>query len=122
MERAVSVSPEGEEFPLPNEEDYSREFEKLQALVAEQRDKGREIVVVVGIGFVGAVMAAVVADAEDDKGAPTKFVIGMQRPSVRSFWKIPLMNRGVSPVTSEDPQVAVLIDRCVRITYHVFVK
>ena len=40
MERAVSVSPEGEEFPLPNEEDYSREFERLQALVAEQRDKG----------------------------------------------------------------------------------
>ncbi len=114
MERAVSVSPEGEEFPLPNEEDYSREFERLQALVAEQRDKGREIVVVVGIGFVGAVMAAVVADAEDEKGAPTKFVIGMQRPSVRSFWKIPLMNRGVSPVTSEDPQVAVLIGRCVK--------
>ncbi len=114
MERTVSVSPEGEEFPLPNEEDYSREFERLQALVAEQRDKGREIVVVVGIGFVGAVMAAVVADAEDEKGAPTKFVIGMQRPSVRSFWKIPLMNQGVSPVTSEDPLVEVLIGRCVK--------
>ena len=103
MERAVSVSPEGESFPLPMEEDYSREFERLQALAAEERKKGREIVVVVGIGFVGAVMAAVVADAEDGKGVPAKFVIGMQRPSVRSFWKIPLMNRGISPVTSEDP-------------------
>ena len=113
MERAVSVSPEGESFPLPDEEDYSREFERLQALAREQREKGREIVVVVGIGFVGAVMAAVVADAEDEGGRPTKFVIGMQRPSVRSFWKIPLMNRGVSPVISEDPEVAVLIRRCV---------
>ena len=111
MERAVSVSPEGESFPLPMEEDYSREFERLQVLAAEEREKGREIVVVVGIGFVGAVMAAVVADAEDGKGAPSKFVIGMQRPSVRSFWKIPLMNRGISPVTSEDPQVAALIRR-----------
>ncbi len=113
MKRAVSVSPEGESFPLPDEDDYSREFERLQALVTEQRDKGREIVVVVGIGFVGAVMAAVVADAETEEGVPAKFVIGMQRPSVRSFWKIPMMNRGVSPVTSEDPQVAVLIRRCV---------
>ncbi len=113
MERVVSVSPEGEAFPLPDEEDYSREFERLQALAAEEREKGREIVVVVGIGFVGAVMAAVVADAEDEKGTPRKFVIGMQRPSVRSFWKIPLMNRGVPPVTSEDPQVELLIRRCV---------
>jgi nucleotide sugar dehydrogenase len=32
---------------------------------------------------------------------------------VRSFWKIPLMNRGLSPVTSEDPRVDVLIRRCV---------
>ncbi len=113
MEKVFSVSPEGEPFALPQEEDYSREFERLQALAEEQRAKGREVVVVVGIGFVGAVMAAVVADAEDEKGEPTKFVIGMQRPSVRSFWKIPLMNRGVSPVTSEDPQVEILIRRCV---------
>jgi nucleotide sugar dehydrogenase len=113
MERAVSVSPQGERFSLPDEQDYSKEFERLQALAARQREQGREIVVVLGIGFVGAVMAAVVADAEDETGRPTKFVIGMQRPSVRSFWKIPLMNRGVSPVTSEDPQVEVLIRRCV---------
>ena len=74
---------------------------------------GKEIVVVVGLGFVGAVMAAVVADATDKKGRPTKFVIGMQRPSTRSFWKIPLLNRGVSPVKAEDPEVERLIARCV---------
>src|SRR4030042_360554 len=66
-----------------------------------------------GLGFVGAVMAAVVADAEDGKGNPTKFVIGMQRPSTRSFWKIPLINLGRPPVSSEDPEVAPMIDRCV---------
>jgi nucleotide sugar dehydrogenase len=58
-------------------------------------------------------MAAVVADASDEKGDPTKFVIGMQRPSTRSFWKIPLLNRGISPVSSEDPEVSLLINRCV---------
>jgi len=108
-----SFSPTGEKFQLPSPEDYSAELERLKELVNHQRSLGREIVVVMGLGFVGAVMAAVVADAEDSKGSPTKFVIGMQRPSTRSFWKIPLMNLGRSPVSSEDPEVAPMIDRCV---------
>ncbi|MFP3928746.1 MAG: nucleotide sugar dehydrogenase [Desulfobacteraceae bacterium] len=111
---AYSVSPEGEEFRLPEEEDYRKEFERLQALASEQRAMGREIVVVMGLGFVGAVMAGVVADSVDSEtGEPGKFVIGMQRPSPRSFWKIPLFNRGVSPVKAEDPEVEPLIARCV---------
>jgi UDP-N-acetyl-D-glucosamine dehydrogenase len=44
---------------------------------------------------------------------PNKFVIGMQRPSTRSFWKIPYLNRGVAPVEAEDPEVAPMIRRCV---------
>jgi len=111
----VSVSPSGEAFPLPQKEDYDREFERLKKLVDEQRQMGREIVVVMGIGFVGAVMAGVVADAVDKAtGKPTKFVIGMQRPSTRSYWKIPYMNRGIAPVEAEDPEVAPLIQRCVQ--------
>jgi UDP-N-acetyl-D-glucosamine dehydrogenase len=65
------------------------------------------------VGFVGAVMAAIVADTVDKNGQPSKFVIGMQRPSVRSYWKIPLLNRGVSPVKAEDPEVDLIIDRTV---------
>ncbi|NOY44296.1 MAG: nucleotide sugar dehydrogenase [Deltaproteobacteria bacterium] len=113
MSMLYSVSPDGERFPLPDPEDYQTEFSRLERLAAEQRALGREVVVVVGVGFVGAVMAAVVADAEDAEGNPTKFVIGMQRPSVRSYWKIPLLNRGLSPVKSEDPKVDELIRRCV---------
>jgi nucleotide sugar dehydrogenase len=109
----VSSSPSGESFPLPQPSDYEAEFARLEKLVGEQREAGREIVVVVGVGFVGAVMAAVVADSTDDDGRPGKFVIGMQRPSPRSFWKIPLLNRGLAPVKSEDPEVDVLIERCV---------
>ena len=108
-----SISPSGEAFELPTREDFQAEFSRLEKLVAEQRKAGKEIVVVVGLGFVGAVMAAVVADATDKKGRPTKFVIGMQRPSTRSFWKIPLLNRGISPIKAEDPEVAQLIARCV---------
>ena len=108
-----SLSPTGEKFQLPDQKDYLEELERLKMLVNRQRSLKREIVVVMGVGFVGAVMAAVVADAEDSKGNSAKFVIGMQRPSTRSFWKIPLLNRGLSPISTEDPEVALMIDRCV---------
>ncbi len=109
-----STSPEGEKFKLPGEEDYRKEYERLVEQVDRQKKEGREIVVVMGLGFVGAVMAGVVADSVDKQtGKPNKFVIGMQRPSPRSFWKIPLMNRGISPVKAEDPEVAPMIERCV---------
>lgn len=109
-----SASPDGEKFKLPGDEEYKREYEKLVKLAEEHRKQGHEIVVVMGLGFVGAVMAGVVADSVDKKtGEPKKFVIGMQRPSPRSFWKIPMINRGVSPVKAEDPEVASMIERCV---------
>jgi UDP-N-acetyl-D-glucosamine dehydrogenase len=112
---SFSISPDGEKFPLPAEQDYAAEFQRLEKIVADQRKQGREIVVVVGVGFVGAVMAAVVADTVDKKtGKPSKFVIGMQRPSTRSFWKIHYLNRGVSPVKAEDPEVDQIIPRCVK--------
>ena len=113
-QQQVSISPSGERFPIPQQQDYEAEMERLVSLVADNREAGREIVVVVGVGFVGAVMAAVVADSTNASGQPGKFVIGMQRPSPRSFWKIPLLNRGLSPVKSEDPQVDELIERCVK--------
>ena len=111
--KQYSISPDGEKFQLPDPDDYAREFERLKNIVHDQQDKGREIVVVMGVGFVGAVMAAVVADTEDENGNPLKFVIGMQRPSTRSYWKIPLLNRGLPPVQAEDPEVAPMIRRCV---------
>ena len=114
-EPQVSICPAGEVFPLPSDEEYAVEFQRLQALVAEHRRQGHEIVVVMGVGFVGAVMAGVVADSVDKKtGESNKFVIGMQRPSTRSFWKISYLNRGVAPVEAEDPEVAPLIKRCVQ--------
>ncbi|MBN1672245.1 MAG: nucleotide sugar dehydrogenase [Kiritimatiellae bacterium] len=112
--KQYSISPTGEKFPLPAPAQYKAEFARLKRLAAKERRAGKEIVVVVGVGFVGAVMAAVVADTEDKKGKPTKFVIGMQRPSTRSYWKIPWLNQGISPVKSEDPGVDPMIRRCVK--------
>lgn len=113
--KPASVSPNGESFDLPTEADQAAEKQRLVQLAEEQRKLGREIVVVMGVGFVGSVMAGVVADATDpETGEPYYFVMGMQRPSPRSFWKIPYLNRGVAPVEAEDPEVAPLIARCVK--------
>ncbi|MHC4510059.1 MAG: GDP-mannose dehydrogenase, partial [Planctomycetota bacterium] len=91
-----STSPAGEKFAIPGEDEHAAELERVRSLVEAARGEGREIVVVMGVGFVGAVMAAIIADTVDKKsGTSGKFVIGCQRPSVRSYWKIPLLNRGV---------------------------
>jgi UDP-N-acetyl-D-glucosamine dehydrogenase len=108
-----SISPTGEEFELPSKKQFAAEYRKAARLVERARAQGKEIVVVMGVGFVGAVMAAIIADTRDKNGRYSKFVIGCQRPSTRSYWKIPLLNRGESPVKSEDPEVDVLISRCV---------
>lgn len=109
-----SVSPEGKKFPIPGKDEYEAEFKRIELLVEAARGEGKEIVVVMGVGFVGAVMAAIIADTVDKKsGKPGKFVIGCQRPSTRSYWKIPLLNQGISPVKAEDPEVEPMIKRCV---------
>ena len=109
-----SVSPAGEKFAIPGQDEYAAELERVGSLVEAARNEGKEIVVVMGVGFVGVVMAAIVADTVDkETGRPGKFVIGCQRPSIRSYWKIPLLSQGVSPVKAEDPEVEPMIARCV---------
>jgi nucleotide sugar dehydrogenase len=112
-EIVYSITPSGEKCALPKKDEYATELNRIKSLVAQARKKGQDIVVVMGVGFVGAVMAAIVADAKDKDGKNTKFVIGCQRPSIRSYWKIPVLNKGVSPVKAEDPEVDELISRCV---------
>ncbi len=113
-----SIAPSGEKFALPEKKDHAAEMRRLRKLAAAARAEGKEVVVVMGVGFVGAVMAAIIADTVHKrgkrKGEPSKFVIGCQRPSTRSYWKIPLLNRGVSPVKAEDPEVDPMIARTVR--------
>jgi UDP-N-acetyl-D-glucosamine dehydrogenase len=118
MAKQVSVSPSGERFAIPPQSEYAKESERLRRLASKARKAGQEVVVVMGVGFVGAVMAAIVADTVrkggKHKGKPGKFVIGCQRPSTRSYWKIPLLRRGESPVKAEDPEVDPMIERCVK--------
>ncbi len=115
-QQAFSVSPAGEKFAIPQTAEYGVEFARVAQLADQARQVGQEVVVVMGVGFVGAVMAAIIADTKNAQGQHSKFVIGCQRPSMRSYWKIPLLLRGESPVKAEDPEVDVLIARCVNDT------
>ncbi len=103
----VSKSPDGREFQIPDQKELDTDFARVESLAEEARERGDEVVVVMGMGFVGIVMAAIVADA------PNKFVIGCQRPSIRSFWKVPILNTGVNPLEAEDPEVSEIIRRTV---------
>ena len=60
-----SVSPAGEKYAIPQQDEYAGEFQRVESLVKAARDEGKEIVVVMGVGFVGAVMAAIIADTVD---------------------------------------------------------
>lgn len=59
------------------------------------------VVVVQGLGFVGAVMSLVCANAIDKDYA----VIGIDLPTEESYWKIASINDGNFPVISSDPKV-----------------
>ena len=72
----ISISPTGESFEIPQAEQYDAEFSRVESLAQAARAEGKEIVVVMGVGFVGAVMAAIIADTVDkETGQPSKFVI-----------------------------------------------
>ncbi len=98
---------------MPSEEEAEKEKQVLKQITAEQRALGRKIVAVQGLGFVGCVMASVVADATDENGKPIYYVHGHQRASKRSYWKVPVINSGVPPVSSSDPEVPLIFRRTV---------
>ncbi len=113
---SISVAPDGTEYSFPTQEEDKKEFEILKTLSEEERKNGRKIVVVQGMGFVGSVMAAVVADAEDENGESLYFVHGNDLVSRRSYWKIPVINSGKPPVNADDPEIPEIFPRCVKDT------
>ncbi len=62
---------------------------------------GKKVVVIQGLGFVGAVMSLVVANALTEEYA----VIGVDILSESSYWKIDSINRGQFPIKADDPKI-----------------
>lgn len=66
-----------------------------------ESNKGKKVIVVQGLGFVGAVMSLVCANALNEEYA----VIGIDLPSTQSYWKICSINEGIFPIISADKKV-----------------
>jgi len=65
-------------------------------------------IAVIGMGYVGIPVAALLADQEGMD------VTGLQRRSQRSGWKIDVLNAGKSPIEGEEPGLDDLISRVVK--------
>ena len=63
--------------------------------------KDKKVIVVQGLGFVGAVMSLVCANAIYEDYA----VIGIDLPTSQSYWKICSINEGTFPIISADKKV-----------------
>jgi UDP-N-acetyl-D-glucosamine dehydrogenase len=66
-----------------------------------EKHQHKKVVVVQGLGFVGAVMSLVCANALTEEYA----VIGIDLPSPNSYWKIQSINEGIFPIIASDPKI-----------------
>jgi len=93
----ISRSPiTNKEYPLPRDTNDKIGIDNFLSL-----HHGKKVVVVQGLGFVGSVMALVVANALTEEYA----VIGVDLPTVSSYWKICSINEGIFPVLASDPKI-----------------
>ena len=65
-------------------------------------------IIVIGMGYVGIPAAALFADVEGFN------VVGIQRRSKRSGWKIDWLNTGKNPIGGEEPGLSELIEKVVK--------
>ena len=91
-----SINPlNGKTYIIPDEIDDSISIDKFVA----KNDK--PVIAVQGLGFVGAVMSIVCANAIDGDYA----VIGVDLPRKDTFWKIKSINEGLFPLIASDPKI-----------------
>ncbi len=107
-----SISPDKIRYKIPKEIDKINEILKIKNRCKIERNKGKKIVLIQGLGFVGAIMAAIVADCEINDKIPY-FVIGIDLPSKNSYWKIAKINSGKSPYNIADSEINIIFQRTI---------
>ena len=73
------------------------------------RNAEKKVVVVQGLGFVGAVMSLVCANALTEDYA----VIGVDLANENTYWKIKSINNGIFPLIANDPKIAEFFDKSI---------
>jgi len=82
--------------------------QNLDLFIEENAQK--KIVVVQGLGFVGAVMSIVCANSFKDEYA----VIGVDLPNKENFWKIKSLNDGIFPLSVEDKKIDLFFENSIK--------
>jgi UDP-N-acetyl-D-glucosamine dehydrogenase len=107
LELAVeSRAPDGTPYRIPTGAELAASFRSIEHAAHAHRANGGQVVVVQGLGFVGAAVAATLADVRGDDGEPLHFVIGVDLAIPSSYWKIAKIREGSTPVDSADPDLA----------------
>ncbi len=100
-----SKSPFGETYVLPS--DVNAETNRLKHVF----DVERPVVVVQGLGFVGAAMAAALIQTKDSNDELMYNVIGVDLLHPDHYWKIARANAGVAPISSADASIDEIYSR-----------
>lgn len=96
-----SISPlSGMSFVIPRDTDEAA----IDTFLSRQSEK--KVVVVQGLGFVGAMTSLVVANAARADYA----VIGVDTATPESYWKIGSLNSGIFPIQADDKKIEELFE------------
>lgn len=95
----ISTNPlNSKEYVIPESLDDSKNIDAFL-----ETNKGKKTVVVQGLGFVGAVMSIVCANALTEEYA----VIGIDLANRSNYWKIKSINEGTFPIIADDPKIEI---------------
>lgn len=83
-------------YTLPKNLDDSKVLEEFL-----EKNSSKKVVAVQGLGFVGAVMSLVCANALTEEYA----VIGVDLADEANYWKIQSINEGTFPLVADDPKI-----------------
>ena len=82
-------------YLIPSERDISNIDSFLSI------NKGKKVVVIQGLGYVGAVMSLICSNALSEEYA----VLGVDLPNEDTYWKIASINEGIFTVKASDPKI-----------------
>lgn len=115
IEGKWSVAPDGTLYAVPSDSEIDNTWKSIKARAEAFTTDGRTIVIVQGLGFVGAAVAAVIATASDAENNPFYFVIGVDLATANGYWKIAKLNAGIAPISSPDPELDKLTHTAVNV-------
>jgi UDP-N-acetyl-D-glucosamine dehydrogenase len=101
----VSINPITQEsHKIPDLVDDSASIDSFLS-----QNSGKKVVVIQGLGFVGAVMSLVCANAMTEEYA----VIGVDLANTNTYWKIKSINDGIFPLIADDPKIAKFFNKAI---------